>query len=249
MTFTPMTFNDETVIAYVDGELDEPTRAAVDAALASDPALAQRVAQHRALRERVQKEFAPVLREAVPERLMAATRGISATAGASNIIPLKHTPRARWSWPQWGAIAASLFIGILIAPFLWRQPTGAVDIRSGRILATGTLAQALSQQLAGNQAADTPVHVGISFVSRSGNYCRTFILRDRNTLGGIACREQGHWILTALANAPSPNTSGEYRPAASSLPPSIAQTVTDLIAGEPLDANAEASARAKGWQK
>jgi len=142
-----------------------------------------------------------------------------------------------------------LFSGILIAPFLWRQAPPAVDIRNGRILATGTLAQALSQQLAGNQAADTPVQVGVSFVSRSGNYCRTFILRDRSALAGLACREQDHWLLTALADAPSSNTSGEYRPAASSLPPSIAQTVNDLIAGEPLDASAEASARAKRWQK
>lgn len=242
-----MTFSDETVMAYVDGELDEPTRAAVDAALTSDAALAQRVARHRALRERLQWEFAPVLQEAVPERLMAATRDISATPRASNVVPPKHTPRARWSWPQWGAIAASLFVGILIAPLLWRQPTGAVDIRNGRILATGTLAQALSQQLASNQAADVPVQVGVSFVSRSGNYCRTFILRDRSALAGLACHEQDRWLLTALANSPSSNTSGEYRPAASSLPPSIAQTVNDLIAGEPLDASAEASARAKGW--
>jgi len=44
-----MTFSDETIMAYVDGELDAPARAAVDASLATDPELARRIARHRAL--------------------------------------------------------------------------------------------------------------------------------------------------------------------------------------------------------
>jgi hypothetical protein len=244
-----MVFSDETVTAYVDGELDESARAAIDAAITTDLELARRVARHRALRERLQREFSPVLQENVPERLLAAARDSCATPRANNDIPLRYAPRARWSWPQWGAIAAALFVGILIAPLLWRQAPPAFDIRNGRILATGTLAQALSQQLASNQAANAPVHIGVSFVSRSGNYCRTFALRDQSGFTGLACHEQDRWLLTALANSPSSNTSGEYRPATSSLPPSIAQAVNDLIAGEPLDASAEASARANGWQR
>ena len=244
-----MIFSDETVMAYVDGELDEPARAAIDAAIATDRELARRVAHHRALRERLQREFAPVLQETVPERLLAATRDISATSRASNVIPLKHTPRARWSWPQWGAMAASLVVGVLIAPVWWRQAPPAFDIRNGRILATGTLAHALTQQLASNQAADAPVRIGVSFVSREGKYCRTFVLREQSAIAGLACHEQDHWLLMAVANSPSSKTSGEYRPAASSLPPSIAQAVNDLIAGEPLDAGAEVSARAEEWQR
>ena len=47
-----MTFSEETLIAYADGELDAATRAALEAALASDPQLAQRIERHRALRAR-----------------------------------------------------------------------------------------------------------------------------------------------------------------------------------------------------
>ena len=38
-----MTFSDETVMAYVDGELDDATRAAVEAAMTTDLDLAERV--------------------------------------------------------------------------------------------------------------------------------------------------------------------------------------------------------------
>ncbi|MBV9724098.1 MAG: hypothetical protein JO299_02890 [Gammaproteobacteria bacterium] len=242
-----MNFSDETVMSYVDGELDEPTRTAIEAALASDPTLVQRVARQRALLERLHQGLDPVLQEPLPERLLAAARGKPSHPG--KVSPLRLASRPRWSWPQWGAMAASLCVGILIAPLLWRQPTEAFVTRDGRILATGPLAHALSEQLASNQAADALVHIGVSFLSRSGDYCRTFVVRDRGALAGLACREQERWVLTALADSRSRDTSGDYRPAASSLPPSVAAAVSDLIAGEPLDAGAEARARANGWHR
>jgi len=48
-----MKFSDELLIAFVNGELAEPARAAVERALRADPAIAARVAQHRARRSRV----------------------------------------------------------------------------------------------------------------------------------------------------------------------------------------------------
>jgi negative regulator of sigma E activity len=245
-----MTISDETVMAYVDGELDDTARAAIDAAVASDPELARRVARHRALRERLHQELDPVLHEPVPERLLAAVHGTAPQRREGNVVPLRPVPLARWSWPQWGAMAASLIIGVLLATLLWRQPSVApLSFRAGQMLASGALDRALSKQLASNQAADAPVRIGVSFVSREGSYCRTFVLRDRRALAGIACREHDRWLLTALANSPPSDTPGEYRPAASSLPPSIARTVDDLIVGEPLDTGAELNARAKGWQR
>lgn len=123
-----------------------------------------------------------------------------------------------------------------------------MGLRNGQLVASGALARALCEQLASTQPANTPVRMGVSFVSRSGNYCRTFILRDRNALAGLACRQPEGWTLRAVATAPSAET-GEYRLAASSLPPAIERTVSDLIDGDPLDASGEVSARASGWQK
>jgi negative regulator of sigma E activity len=245
-----MTFTDETVMAYVDGELDEKARAEMDAALATDPELARRVARHRALRDRLRGEFAPVLQEPVPERLVVAVRGTAARPGPNDAIPLTPRRTARWSWPQWTAMAASLAVGALVAPLLWREGAGgSLTVQRGQVVATGTLARALSEQLASNQAADAPVGIGVSFVSRNGGYCRTFLLREQSAFAGVACREQDQWRLEALAaTTPSLGAPGQYRPAVSSLPPAVAHTLDELIVGEPLDASAETAARGRGWR-
>jgi len=245
-----MIFSDEIVMAYVDGELDDAARAALEGAMATDTDLAERVARERRLRSRLHSEFDPVVREPIPERLLAAANATSAKARTGNINWLKRIPARDWSWPQWSAIAASLILGILIAPLLRHAPSeGPLGIRDGKVLASGALAHALSEQLASNQVANAPVHIGVSFLSLKGEYCRTFMLRDKSAVAGLACREGGSWRLQALA-ATDRATSGssQYRPAASSLPPAIEQSVDALIVGEPLDAKGEAAARGKGWR-
>jgi hypothetical protein len=246
-----MTFSDETVMGYVDGELDDATRTALEVALATDSHLAERVARERRLRARLHSEFDPVLREPIPDRLLAASQGTSAQARSGNIIRLKRIPAKHWSWAQWSAVAASLALGALIAPLLRHEPSeGPLGIRDGKVLASGALSQALSEQLASNQVADAPVHVGVSFLSRNGDYCRTFTLRDKNAVAGLACREGDSWRLEALmATGRATSAMGEYQPAASALPRAIEQSVDEIIVGDPLDAKAEAAARGKGWQR
>ena len=127
---------------------------------------------------------------------------------------------------------------------------GPLGVRDGKVFASGVLTHALSEQLASNQGANAPVHVGVSFLSRNGDYCRTFMLRDKSAVAGLACREGGGWRLEAMAAMDHGTSgSGEYQPAASSLPPAIEQSVDALIVGEPLDGKAEAAARESGWHR
>ena len=244
-----MTFSDETLMAYADGELDGPSRAAVEAAMAADPEVARRIAQHRALRSRLHTAFDPVLAEPLPERLLAAARGTVLQSSPGKVTALRRAP-ARWSWPQWGALAASLLLGALLGPWLVRAPGRAALITDdGAVLAAGTLARALSEQLASNQPADAAVQIGVSFRSHGGDYCRTFVLREKSVLAGLACREHGAWRLETLAASESAAAAGgEYHAAATALPPAVAGTLEALIVGEPLDANAEAAARERGWK-
>lgn len=245
-----MTFNEETLIAYADGELDAATRAALEAAAAGDPQLAARIARHRALRARLEDAFAPVLTEPVPERLLASVRGEMPLPGASNVVRLEPARRARWSWPEWGAIAASLIVGALLSPLLLNPRAGnePFDTRAGHMLASGPLAHALSGQLASAQSPGAPVQIGVSFRDKSGGYCRTFVLRDSQSLAGLACRESSAWQVVTLARSAPPGAAdGTYQQAGSALPPAVAGTLDELIAGEPLDAAAEAAARAAGW--
>lgn len=245
-----MTFPDEVLMAYADDELDTHARAAVEAAMASDPEIARRIAQHRALRGRVHSAFDKVLDEPVPERLLQVVRSAPAAHRGSNIVPLRPRGARRWAWPQWTAIAASLVVGVIAGRLvLVPDATGPIVVRGGQVVAGSTLARALSDQLAANQPAAGAVRIGVSFRSKSGQYCRTFAWRQTAALAGLACRAADGWQVRVLAHVQSPAAdSGSYRQAASPMPLAVIAAVGDQIAGEPLDAQSEAAARAKHWQ-
>jgi len=237
-------FSDETLMAYADGELDATTRAAVEAAMAADPAVAQRVARHLELRRRLSGAFVSVLEEPVPGRLLAAARALPS---APPVTPARRAPVPRRSWLEWGALAATLVLGVLLGAWWLQRPGGDLGLRDGQLIAAGQLAQSLSQQLASTQPRDARLRVGISFRSRAGSYCRTFVLRDPSELAGLACREPDGWrirVFEAVAAA-----HGTYRQAGSGLPPPVVAAVDELIEGEPLDARAEAAARDRGWSR
>lgn len=227
-----MTPSDETLMAYVDGELDAAARAAVDAAIARDPGLAERVEAARRLRAALSRSFDPVLAEPVPDRLLRATRRSAPRAGA-------------WSWPQWGAIAASLALGIVLGPRLLQAPA-PITSSEGRLVAGGALATALDTQLVATQQGGEATLIGLSFRAGTGEYCRSFDLRGAESLAGLACRRDGRWQIDAVTSAGGAH-GGEVHTAGSGLPPALAALVGARIAGDALDANEEAAARARGW--
>jgi hypothetical protein len=244
-----MTFSEETLMAYADNELDAQTRSAVEAAMATDPEIARRVARHKALRGRLRMAFDRILDEPPPQRLIDAARGVPAVRREGNVIPLRRKAPPRRAVPQWMALAASLVLGVLIGQGLLRiaGAPGPISSRDGKLLANGVLAQALSEQLVSTQKDDQPVRIGVSFKSKDGDYCRTFSLRESTTLAGVACRENDTWQVQALAQGEAPAPGGTYRQAGSAMPRSITQAVDDMIAGDPLDARAENLAREKNW--
>ncbi|MEP7244960.1 MAG: hypothetical protein ABI885_14945 [Gammaproteobacteria bacterium] len=156
---------------------------------------------------------------------------------------------SRWTWMQRGAVAASLVIGVAIGHFALQSPQrGPIATRGGQLVAQAGLEQALSNRLAGEQVATEPVHIGLSFKAKSGSYCRTFVLHDEGSTGGVACREGNAWSVRALARTVSDTgAGGAYRPAGSEMPPTVRAAVEEQIDGEPLDAAAEAKAKQSGW--
>jgi anti-sigma factor RsiW len=245
-----VTLSDETLMAYVDGELDATTRAEVEAAMLRNPELAQRIARQKALRSRVRLAFQKVADEPVPERLLSAARAAPTARRENNVVPLRRKPHRRWSWPEWGAMAASLVIGILAGQVFIRfsDSTTMVASRGGALVAKGALSRALSDQLVADQTARIPVQIGVSFRSRGGDYCRTFALHDSSGLAGMACHQGDGWRVQVLARGESV-TNGAYRQAGSAVPKAVWQAVEETISGDPLDAQGEAEAKGKGWQR
>jgi|HubBroStandDraft_2_1064218.scaffolds.fasta_scaffold412229_1 anti-sigma factor RsiW len=253
-----MTISDETLMAFADGELDDAARAAVEMALRADPQLEKRVAEHRALRQRIQAAYSAELSEPVPERLLSAAKR-RADASGTNVVNLqdardakaRDAARARplntW-WRPVGSIAASLVIGFGLGYARWHQSSPLTRNAGGALVASGQLAQVLSQQLAADGSPAAAVQIGISFLAKSGDYCRTFVLSGAISPAGLACRHGREWqILTLAQSAATGNATAAYRTAASEMSPAILKAVEEQISGEPLGSTAEAAARSKDW--
>lgn len=229
-----MTDIDEAMlIALVDGELDEVNRRRVERAAAGDPALAERLAQHRRLRERLAGHYAPVAQEPVPDRLRSVIE-------ASEVVVPMTRPARRWGgWAMGGAIAASLLLGLGVGRFSGGE-AGPVGMKGGVMVAQGPLATALDSQLASAQDG-AAIRIGLTFQRKGGGWCRSF----DGAMAGVACREDAGWQVQQMLPGAGQETA--YRQA-SSADARVMATVDALIAGVPVDAAGEKKAAAKGWQ-
>lgn len=239
-----MNWSDEQIAAYVDGELDPPARAALAAACATDAALAARVDREQALRRRLAAAFDAELDEPVPQRLLDALR--APPAEVVDLAAARARRRPRWAWPEWGAMAACLAIGLFIGRALLGPAADPFEHVDGKLLARGVLAEALTQQLASEERPGAAVALPISFAATDGRYCRSFVMSGES-LAGLACRGGGGWELELLAPAGGAGPADGVRPAGSDLPPAVLRAVDERIAGEPLGAAAEREVRGRGW--
>lgn len=229
-----MNLSEETLMAYVDGELEGLSREQVELAIATDPEVARRVAAHQGLRRKLRAGFDPVLKEPLPAHLVSLVR---------------RKPVPRRTWVQWSSLAASFALGALAWHFAARRYSpGPISQSHGEFVASGALVHALDGQLVADQGPSAPVQIGVSFRSRQGSYCRTFRLRDTAGAAGLACHENGGWTVQVLVHEVATEAQGAYRQAGSDLPPAVLRAVNDSISGDPLDSSAEAAARARGWR-
>lgn len=250
-----MQFPDEILMAYADGEVDADTRRRIEAAMASDPTIAERVARHRALRAELGAAFGGVLDEAVPSRLLDAANSSPASLRPATVADLNAARAAKsggtksggWSWPEWTAIAASLLIGVFAGrSALQPEPSEIFATTARGIVASGYLATALNDHPSGTPT-DSAARIILSFRSKGGDYCRSF---DAGMTAGFACREDNEWRVRALSqSAANIAASGEYRMAGSELPPAILTAIDDVMEGEALDGEQERAARQRGWTK
>lgn len=252
-----MTYDDDTLMAYADGELDPQQRAAIAQAMRDDPAVAAAVARHQALRGDVFAAFAGILDEPAPQRLQAPlparVHDLDAARSARDALRQQEQERQERqqrrhrAWPRWGALAASLAVGVLAGSLGsgWFGAGGELALArdaGGALSARGPLAQALDRQLAQDPGSGG-IRIGLSFVAQSGAYCRSFQLGESS---GLACREGGHWRVPVLADSGA--AAGDYRQASAQLPPAVLDAIDARISGATLDAAAERQARDRGWQ-
>ena len=106
--------SDDRLIAYLDGELEVAQRREVEAWLDADPSARHRMAALAESANLLRLAFDEAIREAVPDRLVAAARGETAPSQAgAQILPLRRRVGAQIVSPRtWRIglpVAASLF--------------------------------------------------------------------------------------------------------------------------------------------
>lgn len=241
-----MTYNDETLMRRVDGELTPEAGAAIDAAAAADPALGARLQALRNLRT--------LAREAVPLAPDPRDPDLARIIATSGPRPSLRAPRlfdrflaafAPRHAPLWGGLAAASFV--LGLSFSWlgagAQDRGFTVDPQGTI-ADATLVRVLDTRLTADGADAQGRAVGLTFRHADGRWCRTFQSADAG-VAGLACREGNLWRLQALA--PFEPAAGELRTASADIPAPVLAAVDAALADDPLDAAAEARARDAGW--
>lgn len=232
-----MSYSRENIAAYVDGELDLVTAKRIEKALESDAGLAKAVEQEHALRSKLAGHYAPVLAEPVPDRLTALlTSNVD-----DSLFRRRETVAAvrRPMFAQWGAMAASLALGLMIGGYALGGDSGYVSNRGGQLVASGALSEALETQLAATQGPNAAVRIGTSFAAKDGGFCRTF---ESASVDGIACNSGGDWRLLQMVSGAK---AAEYRQASAG---SLAEAAAGMMASDPLDAAGEKAAVAKGWR-
>ncbi len=224
-----MTIDPETLMAYADGELDPLSAKRVERAIAADPALAAQVDRHRALAASLRGAFAPIEQAPIPPGIAAMLRE------SAKVVPLAPRPARRERTFWIGAVAASLVAGVLAAPLI--GPRDDLAIENGRTVARGDIAHALDTQLASAQADGAAVRIGVTFRDKGQRLCRTF---ERGETGGIACATGKDWQVERLYGGIAAQGT-DYRQAGSPAATLMAEAQA-MMAGEPLDATAEAQA-------
>ncbi|WP_428149590.1 hypothetical protein [Brevundimonas sp.] len=236
--------DDEILMRRVDGELDPADVARVDAAAASEPDVAARLAAMRGARKAAVEAF-PVAVDARDRdlaRMIAASGAAKASpfVGIGRALAEALAPRRAVIW---GGLATAAFVGgLALGPLLDGRAEG-VRVEGGALADAG-LVRVLDTRLSADGADGSGRSVGLTFRDGEGRWCRTFRAAEAG-VAGLACHADGEWTMQVLA--PLQGLTGEIRRAGSETPEAVLSAVDATIAGETLDAADETRARDAGW--
>jgi len=269
-----MLVNNETLVAYLDGQLSTEEMDRITDLAASSPDLAAELEVLRAADARLAAQFAAVDQNPIRQDTLDLIKNFGASnapapeVNETNIVALKPRNRVmaaivdNISWGQ--AIAASivLVVGIgtgmqLTAPLNGDAGTYAALQSAGLITPASPLYDVLENKpsltaatLAGaNGTVATPI---MSFRAKEGTYCREFIVisgpaHSRN----VACRANSGWLIKiAIATAGAglaASVADGFVPASSAEDALMDNVILDLMVGDALDGGLEKTLIDRGW--
>lgn len=263
---------DEMLMAYADGELTPEETTALEQLLRQDAALRARLEPFLRTGRHLSNAFAPVLREPVPSRLIAAIqrapRAHRASATALPLAGLRETLAAAaaavfpsgLSPAMAAGMAALVMVGAAGGWIAGRTTGGPSMIAEARygLLASGPLAHALeanpSHVASDPDGRGTSVVPVLSFKTAGNSVCREYRIQTggtRRDFAGLACRNRdGNWrVALHVETAKQPPTSPDapYVTSTGEGVPAVDAFVNRIIAGESFDDSVEGALLKNGW--
>lgn len=258
-----MTYSDEKLSAYLDGELPPEETAAIRDALEKDVLLRDRLARLQRADAAVRAAYGAIDDTPLPESVTDLLKGGAAEKrpagpeGNIRFFPAMRRRAAAAPWPV--AIAASLamvvgFISGQQLSFSPDAPSGAVQMARViepntplfEVLNRGVSAQ--THQIASD--ADLRLEPVLSFRRLDGSYCREFFAHDANSrTHSVACKEEENWIIKIAVTTSAGNTpEGAYETASTAGDTLVTDYIDRIISGDALSAEEEEDLSRSDWQ-
>lgn len=200
MTFSNKTSSNESLSAFLDGELPEDQMEEVRDAVADDPDLARRLAQLSEVDRLVRMHAEAIDTVPTPD-------SINRLLAQDNVVDLSLWNRTCAVIGKHAALAASLAL--------------LIGFSAGYIGGSGTPHSSpsymvwLDTAVSGTPVvtdADTQLTARFTFVDRQQRYCRQFQLQSGSVVSeNVACREQEGWTLVATARTSHVFPADEYQ--------------------------------------
>lgn len=247
-----MAYSDETLSAFLDGELPENEAAELRRALEREPALKARLETLGLADEAVRRTYAEIDATPTPAsvlRLLGVEEDSPSAARSASVVSMKARAVPRrvpaWSLPLAASVALLGGLGLgtgLFAPTAAVQVAGVIDHANPLYAALEEGPSAVAAKIDGAQV--TPL---LTFRSVGGAYCREFLSQDKTSgLRAVACRENSVWrVKIAVADAPI-GPAGVYATAGGA-DGALDEYVDGVIDGDPLDPKAESQLLKNDW--
>jgi hypothetical protein len=242
--------SDEILMAFADGELDEPVAAAVAKAMVDSPGIAKRVVDFQQSRRLTRSVFANGSASPVPPELYAAVsaqiRAFEATnrQAAEPRLREARSPRFGRGSPYLNVALAASVAAIAVATGYFAGRQSAWDNDSLIAQLDHPLIRSELSRVASGRDVELPagrMRVISTYRLPDGSLCREFRLQATSgAANAIACH-QGRWNV-ALAVTSPPNDAGYIPSDGTDL---TATYLQNAGAGEPLVEDAEAKALAE----
>lgn len=258
--------SDEMLMAYVDGELDDSARTAVETYLASVPEGVERLRVFEETGRGLSSLFDQPMREPVPQRLLDVVNAPADVLAFDRSKRASQRPIAM-TWPI--ALAASLTILAAGGSAYWLASQSGSNLEdnlgvevasSGERLASRQVASVLDTAASGTTTAvmidsqNARIKPVYTFATASRGFCRQFMItaQDATGYGSVACKSaDGRWRIEAYEalDANRSTAAGKITPASGHAgPKSVEDAVDRLIDGDVLGLEAERAVSERGWQ-